>query len=156
MDLYNLHANTGGGVLTRAPALLISRLVSWLMIFGAALLGPQCRHGLSGERSSWLLFVVGLELPVPSVSVLPVSSVPEVFDRWSAGERSELIGSEFLDVLASVPDRGTTRSEVFADGFVGDRGSGHCAGCAAMLVLPHGATLPMMFGPIRGPVPAAQ
>ncbi|AGC63175.1 transposase for IS2404 [Mycobacterium liflandii 128FXT] len=74
------------------------------MIFGAALLGPECRHGLSGERSSWLLFVVGLELPVPSVSVLPVSSVPEVFDRWSAGERSELIGSEFLDVLASVPD----------------------------------------------------
>ncbi|MEK0454302.1 transposase, partial [Mycobacterium ulcerans] len=28
------------------------------MIFGAALLGPECRHGLSGERSSWLLFVV--------------------------------------------------------------------------------------------------
>ncbi|MEK0458144.1 transposase, partial [Mycobacterium ulcerans] len=27
------------------------------MIFGAALLGPQCRHGLSGERSRWLLFV---------------------------------------------------------------------------------------------------
>ncbi|MEK0488848.1 ISAs1 family transposase, partial [Mycobacterium ulcerans] len=52
------------------------------MIFGAALLGPQCRHGLSGERSSWLLFVVGLELAVPSVSVLPVSSVPEVFDCW--------------------------------------------------------------------------
>ncbi|MEK0457252.1 transposase, partial [Mycobacterium ulcerans] len=25
------------------------------MIFGAALLGPECRHGLSGERSSWLL-----------------------------------------------------------------------------------------------------
>ncbi len=74
------------------------------MIFGAALLGPECRHGLSGERSSWLLFVVGLELPVPTVSVLPVSSVPEVFDRWSPGERSELIGSEFLDVLASVPD----------------------------------------------------
>ncbi|MEK0505484.1 transposase, partial [Mycobacterium ulcerans] len=73
------------------------------MIFGAALLGPECRHGL-GKRSSWLLFVVGLELPVPSVSVLPVSSVPEVFDRGSAGERSELIGSEFLDVLASVPD----------------------------------------------------
>ncbi|MEK0705350.1 transposase, partial [Mycobacterium ulcerans] len=24
------------------------------MIFGAALLGPECRHGLSGERSSWL------------------------------------------------------------------------------------------------------
>nr|WP_232022811.1 ISAs1 family transposase [Mycobacterium pseudoshottsii] len=74
------------------------------MIFGAALLGPECRHGLSGERSSWLLFVVGLELPVPTVSVLPVSPVPEVFDRWSPGERSEFIGSEFLDVLASVPD----------------------------------------------------
>ncbi|ULL09549.1 hypothetical protein CKW46_07440 [Mycobacterium liflandii] len=74
------------------------------MIFGAALLGPECRHGLSGERSSWLLFVVGLELPVPTVSVLPVSSVPEVFDRWSPGERSELIGSEFLGVLVSVPD----------------------------------------------------
>ncbi|MEK0506475.1 transposase, partial [Mycobacterium ulcerans] len=28
------------------------------MIFGAALLGPECRHGLSGKRSSWLLFVV--------------------------------------------------------------------------------------------------
>ncbi|WP_456319876.1 transposase family protein, partial [Mycobacterium ulcerans] len=41
---------------------------------------------------------------MPTVSVLPVSSVPEVFDRWSPGERSELIGSEFLDVLASVPD----------------------------------------------------
>nr|MBC9862353.1 Mobile element protein [Mycobacterium pseudoshottsii] len=27
------------------------------MIFGAALLGPEYRHGLSGERSSWLLFV---------------------------------------------------------------------------------------------------
>ncbi|MEK1156762.1 transposase, partial [Mycobacterium ulcerans] len=39
------------------------------MIFGAALLGPECRHGLSGERSGWLLFVVGLELPVPTVSV---------------------------------------------------------------------------------------
>ncbi|EUA90274.1 DDE_Tnp_1-associated family protein [Mycobacterium ulcerans str. Harvey] len=88
----------------RAPALLISRLVSWVDDLWCRAIGPQCRHGLSGERSSWLLFVVGLELPVPSVSVLPVSSVPEVFDRWSAGERSELIGSEFLDVLASVPD----------------------------------------------------
>ncbi|AGC63684.1 transposase for IS2404 [Mycobacterium liflandii 128FXT] len=39
------------------------------MIFGAALLGPECRHGLSGERSSWLLFVVGLELPVPTFSI---------------------------------------------------------------------------------------
>ncbi|EUA91170.1 hypothetical protein I551_2283, partial [Mycobacterium ulcerans str. Harvey] len=64
---------------------------------------PECRHGLSGERSSWLLFVVGLSCPCLRF-VLPVSSVPEVFDRWSAGERSELIGSEFLDVLASVPD----------------------------------------------------
>ncbi|MEK1106376.1 ISAs1 family transposase, partial [Mycobacterium ulcerans] len=61
------------------------------MMFGAALLGRECRHGLSGERASWLLFVGGLELPVPSVSVLPGSAVPEVFDRWSPGERSELI-----------------------------------------------------------------
>ncbi|EUA90983.1 hypothetical protein I551_2733 [Mycobacterium ulcerans str. Harvey] len=44
---------------------------------------------------------------MPSVSVLPVSSVPEVFDRWSAGERSELIGSEFLDVLPRCQTRGT-------------------------------------------------
>ncbi|EUA85136.1 DDE_Tnp_1-associated family protein [Mycobacterium ulcerans str. Harvey] len=83
---------------------MISRLVSWVDDLWCGAIGPECRHGLSGERSSWLLFVVGLELPVPTVSVLPVSSVPEVFDRWSPGERSELIGSEFLDVLASVPD----------------------------------------------------
>nr|WP_232022547.1 hypothetical protein [Mycobacterium pseudoshottsii] len=52
------------------------------MIFGAALLGPECRHGLSGERSSWLLFVVGLELPVPTVSVLP-GSMPSAACRSS-------------------------------------------------------------------------
>ncbi|EUA90512.1 hypothetical protein I551_3041 [Mycobacterium ulcerans str. Harvey] len=34
-----------------------------MMIFGAALLGPECRHGLSGERSSWLLFVVVWSCP---------------------------------------------------------------------------------------------
>ncbi|EUA88063.1 hypothetical protein I551_5488, partial [Mycobacterium ulcerans str. Harvey] len=56
---------------------------------------------------SWLLFVVGLELPVPTVSVLPVSSVPEVFDRWSPGERSELIGSEFSMCWPRCQTRGT-------------------------------------------------
>ncbi|AGC60464.1 transposase for IS2404 [Mycobacterium liflandii 128FXT] len=102
------------------------------MIFGAALLGPECRHGLSGERSSWLLFVVGLELPVPTVSVLPVSSVPEVFDRWSPGERSELIGSEFLDVLASVPDPRDPRGRRYSLMACCDRGSGHCRGDARL------------------------
>ncbi|EUA93664.1 hypothetical protein I551_9082 [Mycobacterium ulcerans str. Harvey] len=126
-----------------------------MMIFGAALLGPQCRHGLSGERSSWLLFVVGLELPVPSVSVLPVSSVPEVFDRWSLGERSELIGSEFLDVLASVPEgpRGRRYSlmALLAIAVLATTGA-----CAAMLVCTWRPPLPMMCWPNRvrfgGPV----
>ncbi|AGC62233.1 transposase for IS2404 [Mycobacterium liflandii 128FXT] len=105
------------------------------MIFGAALLGPECRHGLSGERSSWLLFVVGLELPVPTVSVLPVSSVPEVFDRWSPGERSELIGSEFLDVLASVPDPRDPRGRRYSlMALLAIAVLATAAGCAAMLV----------------------
>ncbi|AGC63494.1 Transposase for IS2404 [Mycobacterium liflandii 128FXT] len=119
------------------------------MIFGAALLGPECRHGLSGERSSWLLFVVGLELPVPTVSVLPVSSVPEVFDRWSPGERSELIGSEFLDVLASVPDPRDPRGRRYSlMACWRSRFWPLPRGCAAMLVLPHGRPpLPMMCWP---------
>ncbi len=41
---------------------------------------------------------------MPAESVSPVSSVPEVFDRWRPGQRSEVMRSEFLDVLASVPD----------------------------------------------------
>jgi DDE_Tnp_1-associated len=41
---------------------------------------------------------------VPADSVSPVSSISEVFDRWRPGERSEVMRSEFLDVLASVPD----------------------------------------------------
>ncbi|WP_422120518.1 transposase family protein, partial [Mycobacterium marinum] len=41
---------------------------------------------------------------MPAVSVLPVSSVPEVVDRWRPGEPSEVMRSEFLDVLGSVPD----------------------------------------------------
>ncbi|EUA92516.1 DDE_Tnp_1-associated family protein [Mycobacterium ulcerans str. Harvey] len=120
-----------------------------MMIFGAALLGPQCRHGLSGERSSWLLFVVGLELPVPTVSVLPVSSVPEVFDRWSPGERSELIGSEFLDVLASVPDPRDPRGRRYSlMALLAIAVLATARGCAAMLVLPHGRPpLPMMCWP---------
>lgn len=45
-----------------------------------------------------------LELPVPAVSVSPVSSVAEALDRWRAGDRARVLGSEFLEVLASVPD----------------------------------------------------
>lgn len=41
---------------------------------------------------------------MPAVSVSPVSSVPEVFDRWIPGECCEVMRSEFLDVLGSVPD----------------------------------------------------
>jgi predicted transposase YbfD/YdcC len=41
---------------------------------------------------------------VPAVSVLPVSSVAEVLDRWRVGDRVQVLGSEFLDVLAAVPD----------------------------------------------------
>ena len=37
-------------------------------------------------------------------SVSPVSSVAEALDRWRGGDRVEVLGSEFLDVLASVPD----------------------------------------------------
>jgi predicted transposase YbfD/YdcC len=33
-----------------------------------------------------------------------VSSIAEALDRWRAGERVEVLRSEFLDVLASVPD----------------------------------------------------
>ncbi|EUA87667.1 hypothetical protein I551_5877 [Mycobacterium ulcerans str. Harvey] len=97
-------------------------------------MGPECRHGLSGERSSWLLFVVGLELPVPTVSVLPVSSVPEVFDRWSAGERSELIGSEFLDVLASCQTEGPRGRRYSLMALWRSRFWPLPRGCAAMLV----------------------
>ena len=32
------------------------------------------------------------------------STVAEALDRWRAGERVEVLGSKFLDVLASVPD----------------------------------------------------
>ncbi|EUA93779.1 hypothetical protein I551_8945 [Mycobacterium ulcerans str. Harvey] len=86
--------------------MLISRLVSWVDDLGAALLGRSV--GTAIWRTIELVTVRRWSgVAVPIVSVLPVSSVPEVFDRWSAGERSELIGSEFLDVLASVPDPGT-------------------------------------------------
>lgn len=41
---------------------------------------------------------------MPAVSVSPVSSIAEALDRWRAGERVEVLGSKFLEVLASVPD----------------------------------------------------
>ena len=48
--------------------------------------------------------IVLLELPVPALAVSPVESVAETLDRWRAGERVEVLRSDFLDVLASVPD----------------------------------------------------
>jgi hypothetical protein len=41
---------------------------------------------------------------VPACSVSPVESVADALDRWRAGERAEVMGTDFLDVLASVPD----------------------------------------------------
>ena len=41
---------------------------------------------------------------MPAHAVSPVESVAETLDRWRAGECVEVFGSEFLDVLASVPD----------------------------------------------------
>jgi predicted transposase YbfD/YdcC len=43
-------------------------------------------------------------LPAPAVSVSPVFSVAEALDRWRAGDRAQVLRSEFLQVLASVPD----------------------------------------------------
>ncbi|EUA93840.1 transposase for IS2404 domain protein [Mycobacterium ulcerans str. Harvey] len=56
----------------------------------------------------------------------PTKAISEYLRPLSPGERSELIGSEFR-VLASCQTRGPTR-RVFADGFVGDRGSATAAG----------------------------
>ena len=41
---------------------------------------------------------------MPAHSVSPVSSVAQALDRWRGGDRVEVLRSEFLDVLASVPD----------------------------------------------------
>jgi hypothetical protein len=41
---------------------------------------------------------------VPAVSVSPVSSVAEALDRWRVGDRARVLRSEFLQMLASVPD----------------------------------------------------
>ncbi len=41
---------------------------------------------------------------MPAVSVSPVSSVAEALDRWRADDRVQVLRSEFLDVLATVPD----------------------------------------------------
>ena len=43
---------------------------------------------------------------MPAHSVSPVSSVAEALDRWRAGERVEVLRSEFLDVLARCRTRG--------------------------------------------------
>jgi len=45
-----------------------------------------------------------VELPVPAISVSPVSSVADALDRWRAGDGVQVLRSEFLDVLAAVPD----------------------------------------------------
>ena len=45
-----------------------------------------------------------LELPVPACPVSPAESVAEALDRWRAGYRVQVLRSEFLDVLALVPD----------------------------------------------------
>ncbi|EUA93511.1 hypothetical protein I551_9229 [Mycobacterium ulcerans str. Harvey] len=129
---------------------MISRLVSWVDDLWCRAIGPQCRHGLSGERSSWLLFVVGLELPVPTVSVLPVSSVPEVFDAGVLVSAASSSARSFSMCWPRCQTRGP-RVGVFADGFVGDRGSGHCPGMRGMLFATWAPPLPMMCWPIRGP-----
>lgn len=41
---------------------------------------------------------------MPACSVSPVSSVAEALDRWRAGDRVQVLGSEFLAVLATVSD----------------------------------------------------
>lgn len=41
---------------------------------------------------------------MPAYAVSPVESVAEMLDRWHVGERVEVLGSAFVDVLASVPD----------------------------------------------------
>ena len=41
---------------------------------------------------------------MPAHAVSPVESVAQTLHRWRAGECVEVLGSEFLDVLASVPD----------------------------------------------------
>lgn len=41
---------------------------------------------------------------MPAVSVSPMSSVTEALDRWRASDRVQVLGGEFLDVLAAVPD----------------------------------------------------
>ena len=62
------------------------------------------RHGRSEHDGVADFFIDLVELPVPAVSVSPVSSVAEALDRWRAGEGAQVLRSEFLDVLAAVPD----------------------------------------------------
>ncbi len=51
---------------------------------------------------------------MPAHAVSPVESVAEALDRWCAGERVEVLSSEFLDVLAAVPDPRNTRGRRYS------------------------------------------
>jgi hypothetical protein len=42
---------------------------------------------------------------VPAGPLLPVESITAALDRWRVGDRVEVLRTEFLDVLASVPAR---------------------------------------------------
>ena len=93
--------------LGRAPALLTSGAVTC----GDGFQGYgrdtafRCRAGTGFSRTmKFSHLIVMLELPVPALAVLPVESVAETLDRWRAGERVEVLRSDFLDILASVPD----------------------------------------------------
>jgi predicted transposase YbfD/YdcC len=61
-------------------------------------------HGLLGDDEGFQFLIDPMELPVPACSVSPVESVAEALARWRAGDRVEVLRSEFLDMLASVPD----------------------------------------------------
>ena len=51
---------------------------------------------------------------MPAHAVSPVESVAEALDHWCAGERVEVLSSEFLDVLAAVPDPRNTRGRRYS------------------------------------------
>ncbi|EUA94059.1 hypothetical protein I551_8664 [Mycobacterium ulcerans str. Harvey] len=111
--------------------------MSWVDDLWCRAIGPQCRHGLSGERSSWLLSSLVWSARA-TVSVLPVSSVPEVFDRWSPGERSELIGSEFSMCWPRCQTEDPRGRRYSLMALLAIAVLATAAGCAAMLVLPLG------------------
>jgi predicted transposase YbfD/YdcC len=51
-----------------------------------------------------LRLVIIMEAPMPAVEVCPARSVAQALDRWRAGERTPVLCSGWLAVLASVPD----------------------------------------------------